>query len=419
MSKKPRNTLAKKTVAKSIKPAQPIKSQDRLLMMSDAICKSASRAESEYWQVHLESLITELLDRSNSPMAGEKTLVAALEKASKDGDADVIAVLMEACETVAQTAITSIDESRQLYQITLFSIPIIAWSTYEIPTGEIKPADVDRIHHSLGQHILAPDALFGIAPFLFSEDQIPEGFAQTRQFMQGMADAVVNNEIYRVKPRADIDVLMLPADPRFILGVALVRYGQGVYRWQDLHLKDTDIAKQQSFAAWLNASNDVFSDIFKGCDFERGMPRAFFHNLREADKRVRPYTLRAVVGGMQEILNVPAKDLAAVVALVADKDIVEYRVSILHKGQSEVINGVVWPLYGVHEDDEPDADGQELSAIEAILEEQKLGEVIKLDYHCKAEYCDDDGAPLFFNADGESMRVNVPDDLEDSHAKYH
>jgi hypothetical protein len=413
MSKNPRNTVAKKSVVK------PAKDQDRLLMMSDAICKSASRAESEYWQVHLESLITGLLDRSSSPLAGEKVLIAALEKASTGKDSDVTATLMEACETVAQTAVTSIDDSHQPHQVALFSIPLIAWSTYGIPTGELNAVNAEKIAQSLRQHLIAPDALFGIAPYLFSEDQLPEGFAETRQLMQGMADAIVNNEIYQVKPRTDIDPLKFPAEARFILGVAIVKYGQGVYRWQDLTLKDTDIAKHQSFAAWLEASNDVFGNILTGCDFERGMPRAFFHNLREADKRVRPHTLRAVVGGMQEILNVPAKELAAVVALVADKDIVEYRVSILYKGQNEVINGVIWPLYGVYEDDDPDADGDEMSAIEAILREQKLGEVMKLDYHCKAEYCDDCGAPLFFNADGEAMHVHMPDDLEESHTKYH
>ncbi|MEI6737862.1 MAG: DUF2863 family protein, partial [Pseudomonadota bacterium] len=156
--------------------------------------------------------------------------------------------------------------------------------------------------------------------------------------------------------------------------------------------------------------------LMPGCEFESGLPNAFFNNCRESDVRVRPHTLGSVISGMATLLDTSASKMAAVIAGVGDGQIDEYRVSFTHKGQDTVLNGVVWPLYGEEDDDTNPSPRQ---AIETLLKDHKLGDITLLDGILPPEYCEDCGAPLFFTHDGEAVHAEMPEDIDHPTTHYH
>jgi Protein of unknown function (DUF2863) len=414
MSKKTPPT-AKKKPARQPRAPKYAKDTLQLVSMSEAICQAASRSESTYWQAHLETLLTNLIDKGSN-----KSVMAALDYADADFIGDVADTLAEASETVAQTCFFSLDNDGDgnflSYQATLFSVPIIAWSKYQIPTGAIDIKSIEHIHTSLSRHLIAADVQFGLSPLLYSIDALPQGFAETRQLVKAMADAIANDEQYYPTTPPSHEDTQMPADARFVLGVAISRLASPVFQWQAITDQAVDGVKRQTFAHWLEDARPLFVKLLPGCEFEMGMPNAFFHNCRQADIRVRPHSLRAVINGTTDILNIPAKNLTVVIAGVGETEVDEYRIGLISKDEDDVMNGAIWPLFASEDADTPPLP---IDAIEAIVREAKIGEVIILDGVHAADYCEDCGAPFFFNRDGEAVHPFMPDDVEHISPKYH
>jgi hypothetical protein len=79
-----------------------------------------------------------------------------------------------------------------------------------------------------------------------------------------------------------------------------------------------------------------------------------------------------------------------------------------------VVHGVTWPLLG-HEDENADLGAE----IEALLKSTGIGEVRILDTRMPLEYCEDCGAPLFPNPDGENVHAELPEDMQGTPAQLH
>ncbi len=387
----------------------------QLVSMSEAVCQAASRTESTYWQTHLETLLTNLVDKGTN-----KSVMAALDYADDNFIGDVADTLAEASETVAQSCTFSTDNDGDgnflAYQAILFSVPIIAWSKYQIPAGEIDISSVEKIRISLNQHLIAADVQIGLNPFLYSIDALPQGFAETRQLLKAMLRGVAIDEPYHPEATPSHEDIQMPADARFILGVAITRLASPVFQWQAITDLPVDGVKRQAFASWLDDVRPLFVKLLPGCEFEMGMPNAFFHNCRQADIRVRPHSLRAVVNSTTDILNTPAKNLTVVIAGVGETEVDEYRIGIIKKGEDDVVNGAIWPLFA---SEDADTSPLPIDEIEAIVREVNVGEVILLDGVHAPDYCEDCGAPFFFNRDGEAVHPFMPDDVEHTSPKYH
>ena len=76
---------------------------------------------------------------------------------------------------------------------------------------------------------------------------------------------------------------------------------------------------------------------------------------------------------------------------------------------TDVIHGVVWPLLE-SEDESADTPGQ----IEAVLREAGVRDVLVLDQRFPMEYCDDCGAPLYPNPEGEPVHAELPEPEEEA-----
>jgi len=208
----------------------------------------------------------------------------------------------------------------------------------------------------------------------------------------------------------------MPADARFVLGVAIAKLGSPIFQWQTVTDKPVDNAKHQAFANWLAKARNYFVTLLPGCEFEMGMPNAFFHNCRQADIRVRPHSLRAVINGTSDLLQLPTKNMTLVIAGVGETEIDEYRIGLMRKDEEDVINGAIWPLFASEDASTPPLP---IDAIEAIVREAKVGEVIILDGIHQPEYCEDCGAPFFFNREGEALHPFMPDEVDHITPKFH
>jgi len=81
-----------------------------------------------------------------------------------------------------------------------------------------------------------------------------------------------------------------------------------------------------------------------------------------------------------------------------------------------VAHGVVWPLYG--REDETARPGP-LDEVMAQLAEVGVTEVKKLSGTFTPEYCEDCGAPLFANTEGEIVHAELPEEADTQAAHFH
>ena len=149
---------------------------------------------------------------------------------------------------------------------------------------------------------------------------------------------------------------------------------------------------------------------------EIGLPDAFFHNCRECDRRVRPHMVTSAVAHLEAALGTTAGQLHAIIAGVGEAQVDEYRVAFALKNSGEVVNGTIWPLVAQEDDDTNPGPREQ---IEAILKEAKIGKITKLSGTLPPESCEDCGAPLFYDADGEAVHPHMPDDANFAPAHYH
>jgi hypothetical protein len=143
------------------------------------------------------------------------------------------------------------------------------------------------------------------------------------------------------------------------------------------------------------------------------LPQPYHAAAREADRASRPYSLRAAVAFLQTTLNIAATDLRAVLAPYYDRQLEEFRIGFSMTDSTDVVHGVVWPLLEA-EDESADTPTQ----IEAVLREAGLREIITLDHRFPMEYCDDCGAPLYPNPDGEPSHAELPEEQAEAAPRH-
>jgi Protein of unknown function (DUF2863) len=161
-----------------------------------------------------------------------------------------------------------------------------------------------------------------------------------------------------------------------------------------------------------------------GCGFECLLPDAFHINMRESDRRVRPYAIRAAVHFLTLTLQVEANQLKAIIAPFGADQVDEYRIGFSLPDNTEVLQGVVWPMLGaeVHGEANEVADGDlqfPLEQIKQVLRDVGIVQIEVWSEVGQPEYCDDCGAPLFPNDEQELAHTELPEDLEVEPPQFH
>ena len=404
----------------------------RLVSISQAIVQAASRIEERAWERQLDTQLQKLLRTGH-----QDTVDTTLNVLFKD-DLNAYDMLMEGVEAVSESSImTDVNVGVETtFQALLVAAPILAWTRFSIASGTI-PADIlSTLSAHFSAHLLADGVRMSMVPTLFAIDQLPRTHAETYAMTHKLAQAAYKG--VPIKPAAKApDTAPFLADTRYLLVALVAPLNAPLFRWQEpQHHINFITERANALGQWQTQATDTFTRLLPGCGIELLMPEAYYVACREADKLIRPVSIRAAVHYLTNTLNVEASDLRAVIAgfgeEAAEGQIDEYRVAFTMRQDTDVMYGIVWPLYGQEDEDGTPVEGL-VNAGLAGLDEQKapldeiqgylnaLG-ITHIKRHAEryiTEYCDDCGSPLFADPTGELVHAEMPDDTPAGNEHFH
>jgi hypothetical protein len=387
-------------------PPRLTRDAERLIALANGLNASGSLTEDRFWESEMSALVAKLLENGNdAPIDGALDHLYQTSLGAYD-------TLIELVENESESVVAM--QGDHAWQGLLIAAPIVVWSKYAIPSGTVDRESAEALRVQLQAHVLAEGARVTLVPYLYSIDQLPRHFSELRKLAARLADAAVSGEVPRLDLARLPETAHLLADTRFIVASAAAPRGKPLFRWQEN--ASGHAGRAGSLEEWIGQARPTFSKLLPGCVFECLLPDAYYVNCRESDRRVRPFGIRAAVAFLETALKAKAADLQAVVAGFGEERVDEYRVAFSIADESEVAHGVVWPLYG--REDEGARPGP-LDEVMAQLAEVGVTAVKKLPGTFTPEYCEDCGAPLFANNDGEIVHAELPEEADTQAAHFH
>ncbi len=363
-----------------------------LIRLATCLSESGGRLEDVFWEKQLSELITKLLHEG-----AEEDLNGALDRLfdSHAGAHDCLADTIEAC---AESCVIS--RRGQDFDILLINIPLLAWSRFSIPSGSIAKTVLHTLKVHLGAHVFSANAHLALADFLFSPDQLPRSFVDTWQLMRELGQAALDNAEVRLDVASMPETSQFLSDTRYLIGAIAVPHGMPLFRWNE----EDNCSRESALKEWIKQGVPCLEPLLTGCAFQSLLADAYHAACRTADMASRPYSLRASVAFLQTTLGKPAESLRAIIGGFYDKQLEEYRISFGPRDSEDIYHGVVWPLLGT-EDEATDV----TSEVENLLRETGIKEVLVHGQRFPFEFCDDCGAPLYPNAEGDAVHAEMPE----------
>lgn len=412
------------------KKDQPLKlsaDSQRLISYAQALTQAASRIEERLWERSLDQQLCKTLKGGHQDH---------IDQALNDlfiNDLNSYDALMEAVEACSESCVLELDEQgqKQAYKALLVAAPVLVWTRFSIASGPIA-ADIAQTLHSNLSALLAEGNKMALMPTLFSVDQLPRSHCDTFALTQRMATSAAKGSQLRPQSKSEETAPFL-ADTRYLLFVVLAPANGALFRWQTLANQPNHVnERNQALAQWRTAGLSPLTRLLPGCGIELLLPEAYFVACREADKLVRPITIRAAVHYLTQALSVTPEELRAVVAPFGEESagnqVEEYRISFTLRDQDDVIYGVVWPLYGPEDEDGTLAEvlapsGTEhktpVNEILSLLQKEQIQQIKRHNERFNSEYCDDCGSPLFADPGGELVHAEMPEDTPGGNEHFH
>jgi hypothetical protein len=398
----------------------------RLVTLARGSAQASSRLEERQWERSLDAQLQKLLKSSH-----QDPIDAALEYLFR-ADLNAYDSLMEAVEAGSESC--TVEHEGVAYDALLVAAPILAWTRFSIASGPISSEMRTTLMAHLHGHLLADNVLLAMAPTLYSIDQLPRTHAETYALTHRMAQAALKGATPKSTGNAPETAPFL-ADTRYILAAIAAPAGQPLFRWQTALNPEQ---RTQALSQWQKQAGPNILSLLPGCGVELLMPEAYYVACREADKQIRPASIRAAVHYLTNALGVDASSLRAIIGSFSEDPVAgrvdEYRVGFTLRQNPEVVYGVVWPLYGQEDEDDTEAISLEgVMAPESVAEELRtpIEEIVTLLRACGVthikhhserfpmEFCDDCGAPLYPDADGELVHAEMPEDVPTGTEHFH
>jgi hypothetical protein len=399
----------------------------RLASISQAIVQAASRVEERTWERQLDTQLQKLLKTNH-----QESIDAALNALFKD-DLGSYDVLMDSVEAVSESSLMveqQPDGTEVTWQALLVAAPILAWTRFSIASGSIPSDLLATLSAHFSAHLLAEGARMAMAPTLYAIDQLPRTHAETYAMTHRLAAAAHKGGSVKPAVRAP-DTAPFLADTRYLLVAVVAPQGAPMFRWQEpQHHVNFMTERDNALEQWRVQASPTVARLLPGCGIELLLPEAYYVACREADKLIRPVSIRAAVHYLTNTLGVEASDLRAVIAGFGeestDGQIDEYRVGFTLRQSPEVVYGIVWPLYGQEDESGTPMEGgiapvpvTPINEIVAHLNEAGISHIKRISEHYVAEYCDDCGAPLFADPTGELVHAEMPEDTAAGSEHFH
>ncbi len=387
--------------------------------------RASSRIEARGWEARLDALLQKQLSHNQ-----QQAIDNALDHLFHT-DLDAYDALLDSVEAISSSCTFEHDGKR--YDALLIAVPVLAWTRFSIPSGAINATALQAISAHLYGHILAANTRAAVAPALFSIDQLPRSYCDNYQLTRSMAEAAITGKPLQA-PSPLPETAPFLADSRHLLAVVTAEAGQPLLRWQEEEAgSNRQALVQTALTQWQLQAGPNLQALLPGCGVELLLPGAYYVACREADKAVRPISLRAAVHYLTHMLAVEPAQLSVVIAAVGDEAsemrVDEFRISYSVAGNSDVVYGVVWPLYDEESAEEfissishhrpGDAPLTPLQQIVSVLREAGITRIQQADSVFPPEYCDDCGAPLFCDADEEMVHAEMPEDAGQNTGHLH
>ncbi len=398
----------------------------RLAALAQSMVRASSRIESRSWEARLDATLSKQLANRQ-----QQAIDSALDHLFHT-DLDAYDALLDSIEALSGSC--TLEHEGKQYEALLVAVPLLAWTRFSIASGAIAQPVMHALTAQLHGHILAAGTQTAIAPALFSIDQLPRSYCDTYQLTRKMAEAALAGKPLQV-PASLPETAPFLADTRYLLLAVAAEAGQPLLRWQEEEAgPNRQTASQAALTQWQLQAGPSLQALLPGCGIELMLPGAYYVACREADKAIRPISLRAAVHYLTHTLSLDPVQLSTVVAAVgeetSDVRVDEFRISYSVGDSEEVVYGVVWPLYDEEVADEfmstqsparpvANAPLTPLQQIVAVLRETGITRIQQTDRVMAPEYCDDCGAPLFCNADEEFVHAEMPEDAERNTGHLH
>ena len=363
---------------------------EHLAWLATGLAGSGSRIEDRYWDQRLAAAIDQALEEHD-----EEGINAALDHLFSV-DARAYDELADAVESRAESAAGA----SQDFDTLLLAAPVLAWSRYRIPANAIPAAVLANLRVHLQAHVLASGARLAIADFLFSPDQLPQGYCDTADFARALAGAAIEQKNLPIETDGLPETTQFLSDTRYLLAAVAVPRGEAIFRWQE-----KDGSRDDALAQWRQQGGACLAPLLPGCATDLVLPEAYFSASRAAEKASRPYSVRASVAFLGTALETPAANLRATIAPFWDRDLEEYRIGLSVRGSDQVVHGIVWPLLG-DETDNSDC----VTEIETVLRQSGVTDIVNLSHRFPLEYCEDCGVPLYPSPEGEVVHAEMPEE---------
>jgi hypothetical protein len=398
----------------------------RLATLAHSIARAYSRLEGRSWGDRLDQVLKKLL-ASNQQQAIDSALDHLFHT-----DLDAYDTLLDAIEAVSSSC--RLTHDNKSYDALLIAVPVLAWTRFSIAAGPIPAGPLQTITAHLHGHILAADTHAAIAPALYSIDQLPRTYCETYQLTQRMAEAALAGKAIST-PQAFPETVAFLADTRYLLLVVAAEAGRALLRWQEEEAGPSfQASSSMALTQWQTQAGPNLQNLLPGCGIELLLPGAYYVACREADKAIRPISLRAAVNYLTTALSTEPGQLAVVIAGFGDEAngmrVDEFRISFSVSGNSDVYYGVVWPLYDEESAEDylsvvsnrrmsPGAVLSPVQQIIAVLRDAGVTRLQQVDTVFPPEFCDDCGSPLFCDSVEEIVHAEMPEESAQSHGHLH
>jgi len=398
----------------------------RLISLAQETAKATSRLEKRVWENNMDAIAQKLLKGKR-----QDSIDAALDQLFKT-EINAYDALLQTVEAASESC--TIEHEGEQYDVLLIAAPILAWTRFSIPSGPIPEDMQATLARHLSAHVLAEGARIAIAPILFAIDQLPFTHSDTYAITKNLAHAALKGITYRATGDQPETAPFL-ADTRYLLAAVAAPTGKPLFRWQTAQTPTSAATQRmEALAQWQTQGGPNVARLLTGCNLELLLPEAYFAACRKADMQIRPASIRAAAHFLTEALGVAPAGLYAVVAGFGDQSsgvpLSEYRVGFATRKNDEIVYGIVWPFYGQEEaeDEMPDIATPSIDSnrrktpieeIFALLQETGVACEKHHQERFPMEFCDDCGAPMFADINGNLVHAEMPEDAPQGTTRLH
>ncbi len=403
----------------------------RLITYAQSIVQAASRFEERYWEHNLDTHLQKILKANH-----QDNIDAALNQLATL-DLNAYDALMEAVEAMSESCALEQEENGQIvnYEALLIVAPILAWTRFSIASGPIPAEVCSTLSAQMSSLLLADGVKLALAPNLYSIDQMPRSHGEAYALTLRLAQAALKNTALHPNKKVPETAPFL-ADTRYLIAVLVVPQGSPFFRWQMPSFHPQFIEERaRCLQQWQTQAIPHINRLLPGCGVELLLPEAYYIACREADKAVRPISIRAAVHYLTHSLAIEADGLRAVIAGFGDElsegMIDEFRVAFTLVDNDDVLYGIVWPIYGLDEEEgvnegmgsmggsSAPSRRETQDEISSLLQQAGVTQIKRHSTRFASEYCDDCGTPLFADPTGELVHPEMPEDMPPGGAHFH